>query len=292
MEIEMQYSSPHSRIEEASVLTRVVENHFRKLIRFLVGRISLVKLQEMTRFIFVEEIENKLRRDHPNKNISLTQLALLSGLDTRTLTKIRNSSKYRKPFHEEVRFLKEFTPGASILDVWSSEKPYVDDTTGEPKPLKITGKDHSFEALFLETTKSRGITYKSLLERLIESGSVSINRESNQVMLITNSYLPSDAKDKLGAIEMGFTALGNLAETVTKNIRSLDTEEERLFQRGAWTFKLNERNQLKLRSELNFLLEKTDQAARKIIKKHEESSTAAHQITAGVSLFYFEETAD
>ena len=80
------------RYEEASTLTRAVENLLRKLICFLVGRISLVKLQEIIRYVFIEEIENKLKRERPTKNVPLTQLALLSGLDTRTLTKIRNSA--------------------------------------------------------------------------------------------------------------------------------------------------------------------------------------------------------
>ena len=39
--------------QEAAILTRAVENVFRKLIRFLVGRISLVRLQEMIRYIYV-----------------------------------------------------------------------------------------------------------------------------------------------------------------------------------------------------------------------------------------------
>jgi len=279
-----------ARIEEAAVLTRAVESHLRKLIRFLVGRVSLVKLQEMIRYIFIDEIENKLRRDHPDRNLPLTQLALLSGLDTRTLTKIRNSPKYRKPFHEETNFLKEFAPGASILDVWSSKKPYVDEITGNPIALNVSGKHQSFEALFLESIKRRGVTYKSLLERLVESGAVSIDRKRKRVKLVHSSYLPSDSKDKLGAIEMGFSALGNLTDTVTKNICSLDTEGERLFQRGAWTYRLSHENQQKLRSKLNSLLENTDKKARGIIKKHEEDSTSARQITAGVSLFYFEET--
>ena len=106
------------RIEEATILTRAVENLLRRLVRFLVGKVSLLRLQEMMRYIFIDEIENKLRREHPTRNIPLTQLALLSGLDTRTLTKIRNSPKYRKPFHKEANFLKQFVLGASILDEW------------------------------------------------------------------------------------------------------------------------------------------------------------------------------
>ena len=39
----------NEQLQDAAVLTRAVENLFRKMIRFLVGRLSLVKLQEMIR---------------------------------------------------------------------------------------------------------------------------------------------------------------------------------------------------------------------------------------------------
>jgi hypothetical protein len=289
MEIKMPELKTDGRIEEATILTCSVENHLRKLIRFLVGKVSLLRLQEMIRYIFIEEIENKLRREHPTKNIPLTQLALLSGLDTRTLTKIRNNPKYRQPFHKEAKFLKQFVLGASILDEWSSKAPYINQKSGKPKALSISGKRPSFESLFLDSTKSRGVTYISLLSRLIESGAVSRDESADKVHLVANSYLPSDSKDWLGAIEIGFSALGNLTDTVTKNITALEVGGDRLFQRGAWTYQLNPDNKGELRRDLNILLEKTDQNARNIIKKYEEEIPSSDQITAGVSFFYFED---
>jgi hypothetical protein len=281
--------SSEGRIEEATILTQAVENHFRKLVRFLVGRVSLVKLQELIRYIFIEEIENKLRKERPTKNIALTQLALLSGLDTRTLIKVRNNPKYRQPFHKEASFLEQFVVGASILNEWSSKAPYIDEESGQPKALRISGKRPSFESLFLDSTKSRGVTYKPLLGRLVQNGAVSLNDAADKVHLIDNSYIPSDSKDKLGAIEIGFSAVSNLTETVTRNICALETGGERLFQRGAWTYKLNVDSKNDLRHDLNLLLEKTDKSARKIIKKHEEETPSSDHITAGVSFFYFEE---
>lgn len=274
---------------EAVILTRAVENLLRKLVSFLVGRISLVKLQEIVRYIFVEEIENKLKLESPTKNIPLSQLALLSGLDTRTLTKIRNSQNYRKPFYKEETFLKAFAPGASILDLWSSKKPYVDPVTGQPKVLDISGDTPSFESLYSESIQARGVTFRSLLERLVQSGAVSINETTTKVELVEKSYLPSNSKDKLGAIEMGFSALGNLTDTVTRNINALDNDGERFFQRGAWTYRLQKGHQHDFRTELNKLLSSTDLKARKIIEKYEDKKLYAEQVTAGVSLFYFEE---
>ena len=56
-------ASGYERLNQADMLTRAVENVFRKLIRFLVGRMSLVKLQEMIRHIYVDEAERQLKKD-------------------------------------------------------------------------------------------------------------------------------------------------------------------------------------------------------------------------------------
>jgi len=277
------------RHQESVALTRGVEHVCRKLVRFLIGRISLVKLQQIVKYVYVEEIENKLKKENPHKNIPLTQFALLSGLDTRTLTKIRNDDTYQHPLHEESNFIDEITPGASILDIWCSTPPFVNERTGQPETLKITGKKKSFEALFETSTKSRGVTYKSLLKRLAESGAVSIDQESDTVSLLLNQYLPSDTDDKLGAIEMGFSALGNMIDTVTHNINSIDTKNERLYQRGAWSYRISEKNKSKIRKELKSVLSNADLKARKILAAHENAFPTSDQNTVGISLFYFEE---
>ena len=283
-------TSTDIRHQESVVLTRGIERIFRKLIRLLIGRMSLVKLQEIIKYLYIEETESKLKRENPSKNIPLSQIALLSGLDTRTLTKIRNSQKYHQPLHKESDFLDEITPGASILDTWGSKPPYVNPDTGEPKSLKISGTAESFESLFTESTKSRGITYKSLLKRLIQSGAVSYNEQTEKLTLVTKSYLPKDSDDYLGAIEMGFSALGNLIDTISHNLNSIESGKERYYQRGAWTYRMSEDNSGALRKELNVLLKKTDTDARKIIGRFEDKFESPKQFTAGVSLFYFEES--
>ena len=118
---------------------------------------------------------------------------------------------------------------------------------------------------------------------------MSLNKDSNQVTLMTNSYLPAGSNDDLGAIEMGFSALGNMVDTITYNIRSLESGNDRLYQRGAWTYRLNVKNRNNLKNQLKKLLEETDAKARVLIKKQEENFASSDQITAGISLFYFEE---
>jgi hypothetical protein len=280
----------NEQLQDAAVLTRAVENLFRKLIRFLLGRITLVKLQEMIRYLFIEEAENKLKRENPEKNISLTKLALLSGIDTRTLTKVRNSEGYRQPLYRESKFLREFTPGAAILDFWSSRQPFVDPRSGKPKVLKIIGEDSSFETLFSGCIRGRGVTAKSLLQRLAESGAVEIDHKKGTVKLLKRSYLPSSSSDQQGSIQMGFSAIGNMLDTVIHNVESLDTGADRLYQQGAWTYRLSPHNQEVIRNNLRQLLAETDEKARKIIGKYEDKNANPEQITSGISLFYFEES--
>jgi hypothetical protein len=246
-------------------------------------------MQEIIKYVYIEETEAKLKKENPHKNIPLAQIALLSGLDTRTLTKIRNDSKFHHPLHKESEFLDEITPGASILDTWGSKSPYVCSDSGMPKPIAVSGSTMSFESLFRESTKSRGITYKSLLKRLIQSGAVSYDDQTKLLTLVTSTYLPKDSDDYLGAIEMGFSALGNLIDTISHNLNSIESGKDRYYQRGAWTYRMSDEKSQTLRKELNSLLNETDANARKIIGRFEDKFESPKQFTAGVSLFYFEE---
>jgi hypothetical protein len=280
----------NENLQEASVLARAVENLLRKLIRFLLGRITLVKLQQMIRFIFVEEAENKLKKESPEKNISLTKLALLSGIDTRTLTRVRNSEGYRQPLYRESKFLREFTPGAAILDYWSSRHPFVEPRSGKPRILNISAGESSFETLFSGCIKGRGVTAKSLLQRLAQSGAVKVDHDKGTVELLKRSYLPSSSSDQQGSIQMGFSAIGNMLDTVIHNVESLETGADRLYQQGAWTYRLSPNNREAIRNNLRRLLEETDQKARSMISQYEDKNANPEQITSGISLFYFEES--
>jgi len=76
-------------LRDVAVFTRAIENVFRKLIRLLIGKMSLKKLQEMIQIVFIEETEAKLKKETPGKNVALGDIALQTGVDTRTIKRIR-----------------------------------------------------------------------------------------------------------------------------------------------------------------------------------------------------------
>jgi hypothetical protein len=283
-------STPNEAIlPDIAILTRAVEIVFRKLIRMLIGKISLKKLQEMVQVIFVEEAEAKLKLESPGKNVPLSILAVVSGFDTRTLTKIKGSKSYLKPFYEEKRFLSEITPECSVLDLWESSPEYRDSKTGKPRTLAIRGSKTSFESLIRAASSTRGVTVTSFLQRLEASKSIVVDKAKNSVHMIDKRYTPFESEDQTENAKIGMAAVGNLVDTITHNLNALALGKESFYQKGCWTNRLDKQESVKLRRLIKKFLLKTDERARKIIKPFEQELVSKGQVTAGISMFYFEE---
>ncbi len=276
-------------LPDVAILTHAVEIVFRKLIRMLIGKISLKKLQEMIQIIFVEEAEAKLKLEIPGRNVPLSTLAVVSGFDTRTLTKIKAREGYLKPFHEVKRFLSEITPECSVLDLWESSPDYRDLKSGKPKTLAIRGSKISFESLIKASNSTRGVTVTSFLQRLEASRSIVVDKKKNQVMMIDKRYTPFESEDQTENAKIGMAAVGNLVDTITHNLNALAQGRESFYQKGCWTNRLDRKQSEKLRKIIKKFLLKTDENARKIIKPFEQDVIHRSQITAGISMFYFEE---
>ena len=274
---------------DVAILTFAVENVFRKLVRLLLGKISLKKLQEMMQVIFVEEAEAKLRQEKPGKNVALSNLAVITGMDTRTLTSIKSRDSYLKPFHEVKRFLSEITPECSVLDVWESSEAYKDPKTGKPNTLAINGPKPSFESLIGDSNSTRGVTVKSFLKRLEASNSIVVDKARNSVSMIDKRYTPFGTAAQTENARIGMAAVGNLIDTLAHNLNAPTDNAESFYQRGCWTNRLDKKDSKKLRVLIKEFLAKTDDKARKIIKPFEQAAVSHDQVTAGVSLFYFEE---
>jgi len=276
-------------LNDVAILTGAVESVFRKLIRLLLGRMSLKKLQEMIQVIFVEEAEKMLRQEAPGKNVALTTLAVITGFDTRTITRIKSNESYLKPFHKEERFLSQITPECSVLDVWESSPGYMD--SGKPMELEIKGTSPSFESLIADAVSTRGVTVNSFLQRLKASHSIVVNKDLNRVRMIDKRYTPSAVADKSENAKIGMAVVGNLVDTITHNLNASAESGEPFYQQGCWTNRLNKEDSGKLRELVRVFLLESDERARKIIEPYEQSETGADQVTAGISMFYFEEEA-
>jgi hypothetical protein len=285
---DVQASQSAPQFREAAVLTRAVENVFRKLIRMLIGRISLKKLQEMIQVIFIEEAESKLRTNAPGENVALADLALLSGVDTRTIKKTKSHIAISKPIHKDEQFLDGFMPMFKIFDLWMNDERFFDKPSGKPKTLNVDGEGVSFVQLAKSAMQSRGMSSQLILKRLDEMGVISVDPIGKTVKLKQEDNI-FISKHDLDSFEVGFAAIGNLADTVANNIRNNLSDDPIFYQRGCWDFKFNPNKIEQTRRKISEFLSTADAEARNLIGSLSDSDTQPDQITAGISMFYFEE---
>jgi hypothetical protein len=279
-------SAPDQKpLQEAAILTKSIEFVVRNFARILVGKISLVRLQQLVQTIFVEEAENYLQKERPGKEVSLTSLAVLTGSDTRKLTQVRNSETYRKPLHEAPRFLDEVTPEAGVIELWTSNPRFSDLDTGVPNAIPLWGEEGSFEILVREAVRTRGVTVQSIAERLQRNNLVEVC-DDGMLELKLKKFAPLELRQKIGEIKLGLDAVGHLLGTVQANLQA--NEGDKLFQRGSWTHRLNPERRRELETRVAEYLGRSDNEIREILESFEENGADEQQIVAGVGLFYFE----
>ena len=274
------------RLQEADLLARAVENVFRKLIRFLVGRISLVRLQEMIRHIYVEETELKLQAEQPGKNVPLARLALNTGLDTRALLRIRKRLQTQEPQYRQ-QFLAELTPESAVVEAWAS-RVREEGAPGAAAELRYGSDDAAFEGLVKSTLSIRGITTQSIMQRLVATGSVEQDRERRTLRLLVDHYSPYLSQDEPNMVNAAFSAVSNLISTIQHNVHA--EQSRKLFQRQAWTFRLDPRKRAEFRAVMRDMLERCEEDARREIAPWELEDYGEGLLTAGVGFYYFEGT--
>ena len=281
-------TTSETELRDVAILTRAVENVFRKLIRMLIGKMSLKKLQEMIALLFVEETEAKLKQESPGKNVALGDIALQTGVDTRTIKKIRTYIAVSKPIHLDDIFLDGFMPLFKVFDLWMNDEKFFNTKSGKPKVLQIEGEGATFSELVKMSIQSRGLTAQAVLKRLKEIDVVDEDTDAGTVVLKQedNVFI---SKDDLDLLDVGFTAIGNLVSTISHNIQNNLNEDAKYFQRGSWDYKFDPQNMDRVRNEIHKYLRKEDKRSRDLIVKLAETDAQKGQLTAGISMFYFEE---
>jgi len=276
----------HGRLLEAELLARAVENVLRKLIRFLVGRISLVRLQEMVRHIYVEETELQLRAGNPGHNVPLTQLALKTGLDTRALVQIRKRLQTEGQLYQQ-QFLAQLTPESAVVEAWARRVREA----GAARDAAVLGygaDDAGFESLVRSTLSIRGITTQSIIQRLVDTASVEQDRERHTLRLLVDHYSPYLSQDEPNIVNAALSAISNLMSTIEHNVDA--RHDEKLFQRQAWTFRLDPERRQEFRGAMRDMLERCEADALQRITPWEQEEYGKELLTAGVGFYYFEGT--
>lgn len=277
---------------EVAIIGRGAESVLRRLIRFLVGRISLAKLHELINSIYVEEMDDKLRRELGERKVTLATMAINTGLDTRVIKRIQERPGYKRGVVTDAEFFRDFTPAASFLHLWATDARFTDPETGMPMPLSITGETGSLEELASTIRLPRGVTIKSVAEQLERSELVHLDRKAGRVEMRVDRYLPSPGKDREGALEIGFLAVGRLMDTVLGNLDPDLPDEDRLYQRVYWINRLPRQQRDRFRERLGTLLDQVEKKGYDELERLDQSFDTPSQLSVGFGLYLFEDAVE
>lgn len=189
-----------------------VDRLLRPLVRLLVGRVACIYVVDRVRRIYLEESRAWLARTHADQRITRSRLAMLTGLDTRTIASLgdgrpESGAGARLPAHE-------ICAGSVVIDRWLNDPEFLDED-GRPMELPVLGVLKSFQTLTSRAV-GRNITPHTVLEQLVESGNVSID-DKERVRLDDPVYRPVRESEET-ALDVGAHSIARLVETVRSNV--------------------------------------------------------------------------
>lgn len=277
----MSHRDNFSHIEQsagdAAWLVSAVERILRPVIRLLVGRVSCNMFTNLVRQLYVEEGRKQLQAEDPDRRITKSALALLTGLDTRAITSLEDSS----PEYSIV----DLSPEAAVLGVWANEETFRERESGEPMKLPIYGRGLTFQTL-VSRTVGRNVTCPTVLEKLTESGNVEIVDE-NFVVLRNCHYTPIYDSERT-FIEAGSFSLNRLANTIGHNMNAQPNQDPRWLQQDRWTKRLPPDRLEQFRADVRELIEKHISEAERSIDAHDSPIRTNEHFSAGVGWYYWE----
>jgi len=260
--------------DDAKSITHFLSRVFRKVVRLVIGSVSLPALMEILKAIYVEEAEQKLIREGSKPTKSA--IALMTGLDTRVVSMLSEQNL------DDTIQSQNINPENALIDMWSSDPFFQDPETAKPAALPISGRGRTFQGLVLKSV-GRNITVKTVMDRLLAGGSIKVNRgDIDTVELVSSSYL-AISDDRVRHTEIGLLEASRILGAVIHNMGS--DPKTRVPQQGRWTYRLAPENYQEFRKKVRELLRKQIKEGESLLEEFEEPTKKPGQITVGIGWY-------
>jgi hypothetical protein len=260
--------------DDAKSITHYLSQVFRKVVRLVIGTVSLPALYDILKTIYVEEAQKKLERDggKPTKSA----IALMTGLDTRVVSSLMDDTAQGATESQSVN------PENALIDMWTSDPFFKDPKTGQPARLPIVGKGRTFQTLVLRAI-GRNITVKTVIGRLQASNNISVKQEDvEKVELLSKIYSPISS-DRAKQTEVGLIEASRVLSAVIHNMTANDNT--RVPQQGRWTYRLDPDRYKEFRKKARDLLDKQIKEGESLLEDFEEPTKVPGQITVGIGWY-------
>ena len=260
--------------DDAKSITHFLSQIFRKVVRLVIGTVSLPALYDILKTIYVEEAQKKLDRDggKPTKSA----IALMTGLDTRVVSSLMDENLQSTIEGQSVN------PEHALIDLWTSDPFFRDPKTGKPARLPIVGKGRTFQTLVLRSI-GRNITVKTVIGRLQASENLRVVQEDvEKVELLSKIYSPISS-DRAKQTEVGLIEASRVLSAVIHNMTA--DADTRVPQQGRWTYRLDPDRYKEFRKRARHLLDEQIKEGESLLEEFEEPAKLPGQITVGIGWY-------
>ena len=171
------------------------------------------------------------------------------------------------------QFLRDLTPESAIVEAWVDQIKLVGRGNTGSSVLTYGSENSDFENLVRTTISTRGITTHSIIQRLLATKSIEQDKSKKLLKLMVEQFSPYLSNDEPNIVNAAFSAISNLISTIEYNIKS--PNDQKVFQRQTWTFRLKPSDQLKFRDTMRQFLQDADKQARQKIRPWEMDEYSA-----------------
>jgi len=248
----------------------------RIFVRMFGAFVQISVLVDMVRQAGMDYALEHSQRQRQKSRVTLTELSLITGLDTRTVKKMRERPKTVDSYY--------LCAEAAILERWSVEPAYRDPDTGEPADLPIFGADGSFQGLVVRLA-GRGVSTRTVLHRLEAAGNIE-TIDKHFVRLVSAQWRSVDAVEER-FLDTGSLSMMYLANTIQSNLQYRHDDHLKRFERRAYSVQIAEQDVAKLKGDMQQLLQRQHGEMMDLLSRYENPAEHFHHsVGAGYYLWH------
>lgn len=251
--------------------------------------VSWGEFEEAAKMAFVDQAGEHFQIE--GRKMTDSRISVITGLTRRDVKRLRELNE------SGTRSDKTYNANRAtrVLSGWCQDQDYLD-SNGSPRPLKVDSHiPTEFSFATLAKTYAGDVPVMALVAELERIGSIKYN-DNQQLEIVNRSYTPDN--DNIEQVAVIARAIADLTNTVEHNT-SLQRDEDRWFQRSAFSNDLNAQDQkalLKfLQAEGQDFLEKVDNwMIDRVEQRPLTTDAAANQDEtdpdqrAGVGVYFFQ----
>lgn len=242
---------------------------------YVQGKVLVELMQRSVLKNALLQLEEEHQRKGIKRKVSLTEMGLKTGFDTRT---IRRASETPMRATED-----KLSAEVAILQRWAKDPALRSSVTGKPADLPIYGIDGSFEGLVVRYA-GRGISVRYVLQRLEEQGCIEVYNKNWVKLIDPNWGVFADQEDTF--LSFGVNSILALIDTIKHNLKNKQDGNKKWVERRRYSWAIPRCLLPKVEAELNLFLAKCSNEAGHLMRAYEVDKRLPECEVIGVG-FYF-----